>query len=289
MRAPAPPLAVPLARRRPSRPWAALLVSAVLHLLLAAAIVVRAVPEETEGQPGEEARPAEPAREVRMVYVPPAPEPTPLPPPPPPPPAPRQRPEEVALGPDSDRPDEPPRDAARDPRDDEPTGRPDGELDPERQAPAAAAPRRIQTAAESFSRFSGLANLLGLGRRPQAERQEEFDGPAEQRSLGDALTLGAPRLGPSELDERRWTSSNPSAAGQCPEIPDLGLNEDGTPVLASVVGAAVMASSRDLLAMLVGLALVSAPAFLRAGWREGDLRRRQLMRGHLAEEMSSLD
>ncbi|HSM01085.1 MAG TPA: NADH-quinone oxidoreductase subunit N [Acidimicrobiia bacterium] len=43
-------------------------------------------------------------------------------------------------------------------------------------------------------------------------------------------------------------------------------------LLASVAGALVMASSRDLLTMFVGLELVSAPAFLLAGWRKGDLR-----------------
>jgi NADH-quinone oxidoreductase subunit N len=43
-------------------------------------------------------------------------------------------------------------------------------------------------------------------------------------------------------------------------------------ILASVTGAVVMASSRDLITMFVGLELVSAPAFLLAGWRKGDLR-----------------
>lgn len=43
-------------------------------------------------------------------------------------------------------------------------------------------------------------------------------------------------------------------------------------VLASVTGAVIMASSRDLITMFVGLELVSGPAFLLAGWRKGDLR-----------------
>jgi NADH-quinone oxidoreductase subunit N len=43
-------------------------------------------------------------------------------------------------------------------------------------------------------------------------------------------------------------------------------------VVASVLGAVVMASSRDLLTMFIGLELVSGPAFLLAGWRKGDLR-----------------
>ncbi len=43
-------------------------------------------------------------------------------------------------------------------------------------------------------------------------------------------------------------------------------------LLASVGGAVVMASSRDLLTLFIGLEVVSAPAFLMAGWRKGDVR-----------------
>jgi len=43
-------------------------------------------------------------------------------------------------------------------------------------------------------------------------------------------------------------------------------------LVASVTGAVVMASSRDLITMFIGLELVSGPAFLLAGWRKGDLR-----------------
>ena len=43
-------------------------------------------------------------------------------------------------------------------------------------------------------------------------------------------------------------------------------------VLASVTGAVVMASARDLVTLFVALELVSAPAFLLAGWRKGDAR-----------------
>jgi len=41
-------------------------------------------------------------------------------------------------------------------------------------------------------------------------------------------------------------------------------------LLASAMGAVVMASSRDFLTMIVALELVTAPAFLLAGWRKGD-------------------
>jgi NADH-quinone oxidoreductase subunit N len=43
-------------------------------------------------------------------------------------------------------------------------------------------------------------------------------------------------------------------------------------VMASVAGAVLMASSRDLITLFVSLELVSGPAFLLAGWRKGDLR-----------------
>jgi len=43
-------------------------------------------------------------------------------------------------------------------------------------------------------------------------------------------------------------------------------------MLASVLGTLVMASSRDLVTMFVGLELVTGPTFLMAGWRKGDAR-----------------
>ena len=43
-------------------------------------------------------------------------------------------------------------------------------------------------------------------------------------------------------------------------------------LLASALGAVVMASSRDLITMFVGLELVTGPTFLMAGWRKGDAR-----------------
>jgi NADH-quinone oxidoreductase subunit N len=43
-------------------------------------------------------------------------------------------------------------------------------------------------------------------------------------------------------------------------------------LLASTLGAVVMASSRDLITMFVALELVTGPTFLMAGWRKGDAR-----------------
>jgi NADH-quinone oxidoreductase subunit N len=43
-------------------------------------------------------------------------------------------------------------------------------------------------------------------------------------------------------------------------------------LLASALGAVVLASSRDLITLFVGLELVTGPTFLMAGWRKGDPR-----------------
>ena len=43
-------------------------------------------------------------------------------------------------------------------------------------------------------------------------------------------------------------------------------------LLSSILGAMIMASSRDMITLFVGLELVSGPAFLMAGWRKGDAR-----------------
>jgi NADH-quinone oxidoreductase subunit N len=43
-------------------------------------------------------------------------------------------------------------------------------------------------------------------------------------------------------------------------------------MVASVLGAVVMASSRDLITIFVALELVTGPTFLMAGWRKGDAR-----------------
>jgi NADH-quinone oxidoreductase subunit N len=43
-------------------------------------------------------------------------------------------------------------------------------------------------------------------------------------------------------------------------------------LLASVLGSLVMASSRDLIVLFIGLELVTGPLFLLAGWRKGDVK-----------------
>jgi NADH-quinone oxidoreductase subunit N len=43
-------------------------------------------------------------------------------------------------------------------------------------------------------------------------------------------------------------------------------------VLSSILGSLVMASGRDLIVLFIGLELTTAPLFLLAGWRKGDLK-----------------
>jgi NADH-quinone oxidoreductase subunit N len=43
-------------------------------------------------------------------------------------------------------------------------------------------------------------------------------------------------------------------------------------LLASILGSLVMASSRDLIILFIGLELVTGPLFLLAGWRKGDVK-----------------
>jgi NADH-quinone oxidoreductase subunit N len=43
-------------------------------------------------------------------------------------------------------------------------------------------------------------------------------------------------------------------------------------LLASILGSIVMASSRDLIILFIGLELTTAPLFMLAGWRKGDVK-----------------
>ncbi|HKY48370.1 MAG TPA: proton-conducting transporter membrane subunit, partial [Acidimicrobiia bacterium] len=43
-------------------------------------------------------------------------------------------------------------------------------------------------------------------------------------------------------------------------------------ILCSLLGSLVMASSRDLIVLFIGLELTTAPLFLLAGWRKGDVK-----------------
>ncbi len=245
----------PLFAPRRDRSWIGLAISAGLHLLLIALVVQRdMLPETLESEESATEQvdfiplnppPPPPGPVSQALVVPPIPETAvPEPPPPPPAPEPEQEPEptpvppdkQVALGPDSDHPDLPPRDGDRKPLTREPpVTDPDGERKPETEAPEPPKrSRRIETASEALRRLQG-SMLLALAPPPASGT----NGSEAANTLeGDDLesSMGAPRLGPSPFDARRWRPSNPTATGQCPEIPDLGQGEDGKPLLATVRG-----------------------------------------------------
>lgn len=148
------------------------------------------------------------------------------------------------LGPDSDNPDAPvpqeegPQDP---PPDDPPPDRPDQQQPTEapQSPPRIATPRDLQ---------AGGGLVVGPSTSPfPSTTRDPTAAPA-----GGGMTAGRTRVGAMGAvgmraqDGRVWTQSFPEAAGRCVEIPDLGRNPDGTPVLASVTGVVRDQSGRPL-------------------------------------------
>lgn len=138
-----------------------------------------------------------------------------------------------ALGPDSDRPEEP---VPRERGDPVPPPEPDPVPAEAAGTPAARTPEtpnRVETANEVASRG-------GIGEPPTSPfgtRPSTITAPTRPGLGSGVATSGVMgRAGISGTDNRNWRPSFDEAAGSCPEVPDLGLNPDGTPVLASVVG-----------------------------------------------------
>jgi hypothetical protein len=209
------------------RSWRELAVSTALHALVIFLVLWGTRRPERVDEGTQESRiPIAVAPDEREQYAAREPEPQ------------RQQPEEPqdrprAIGPDSDRPDELiPRERG------EQTPPPDPEevpseaprSDPE---PAQAAANRVETAGEAAQR-GGVRTppTSPFGRQtapnPLPSGQTAGSGAARSTVMG--------RSGISGTDSRSWRPSFEEAAGSCPEIPDLGTNPDGTPVLASVVG-----------------------------------------------------
>ncbi len=151
-------------------------------------------------------------------------------------------PKAVPLGPDSDRPDAPvPQEAGPD--------RPEPEIDPPvetppEEAPAPSAPAE-PTAAPTAVRiptprdFAAAMRRIGQPTSPFGPPAADSAGSAAPRQPAAATSaVGAMgRVGVGRApDTRDWRPSFPTAAGRCVEIPDLGRNADGTPVLAAVIG-----------------------------------------------------
>lgn len=211
------------------RSWQALVTSVVAHLLVILLVVIRPIPSPDAG-------PVEPADDARPIALDPR---IPFPQQAQPQPPTLQVPEDpVILGPNSSRPDERiPREATPDaPPPEEPDPENDPPVDP-RTPPEAAAPPARETAPRIATPrdLSASGSILGaptspLG-RPSAQPEAPTAGSVATSSAG---SMG--RTGFSNRDSRSWRESFPEAAGRCVEIPDLGRNPDGTPVLASVSG-----------------------------------------------------
>jgi hypothetical protein len=139
----------------------------------------------------------------------------------------------IPLGPDSDQPDSPvaqeqgdptpiPEDAPLTP---DPGGKPDVV-----EAPPEASNQKIQTPPDLAGRPSRIVAppVSPFGTRPSTVTLPPG------RTIASAGAFG--RAGLGTQDTRGFRQSFENAAGQCPEIPDPGVNPDGTPVLFSVVG-----------------------------------------------------
>ncbi|HET9133538.1 MAG TPA: carboxypeptidase-like regulatory domain-containing protein [Gemmatimonadales bacterium] len=219
----------------PDRGWRASLLSIVLHGALILALLLRATPDEGDG-----AEPAGEPQATEIAIQPPdqreAFQQAPQPAPPQPQPAPPDEP--VPLGPNSNNPD------ALVPKEQGPeTPPPDDVQEPSQAAeipaesgtpptttPTAPPQPRIPTPRDLASGLPGSpTSPFGPG-----EALPASPGAAGGEVVASAGAMG--RVGLGNRDTRDWRPSFPEAAGRCPEIPDLGRNPDGSPVLASVLG-----------------------------------------------------
>lgn len=218
--------------------WPALLISAGLHLAVMTFVLLR-----TAASAPTPAVPVDFPEEQQQIAM--APMPQFQPQQEAPAPAPAAVPEEpVALGPDSDRPDE------RIPRE-------QGESEPPPpDAPIATTPPRTtleapaeepapgQGAGQTAERVaraeeSGQTGRLQTPTSPWGPSRTILNpgpagGAASAPTTASAGAMG--RAGVSKVDGRAWQQSFPEAAGRCVEMPDFGTNPDGSPVLASVLG-----------------------------------------------------
>ncbi len=251
----------PIAVRPPiegTRSWGALAVSASIHALIIAALVRQPIPVQL--QPGELDAPTGTEMALAPVQMPafqPQPEPEP---PRPQVEAPRDA---TPLGPDSKRPD------AAVPQEKGPV-----EPEPEINPPAAPEPPRPQEAPPAEQRraariptaFDYSAYAMSRLRPPtsvfggtESDGSDATPTPAGERVVTPGAN-GQVGIG-STPDTRDWRPSFPEAAGRCVEIPDLGRNDDGSPILASVLGRVYEADGRTPLIgahlQIVGTSFVS--------------------------------
>ncbi|MBA2293083.1 MAG: hypothetical protein H0W15_11585 [Gemmatimonadales bacterium] len=232
--------------------------SASIHALIIAALALQPVPVESPvAEPVLHSGPEVAIAPVPMPEFQPRPEPEPERPPVE---APRDA---TPLGPDSRRPDAAvPQEAG--PVEPEPEINPPAAPEPPR--PQEAPPAEERRAARIPTAFDYSAYAMSRLRPPTSafggEEREGSDAkptPAGER----VVTPGANgQVGISSTpDTRDWRPSFPEAAGRCVEVPDLGRNEDGSPILASVLGRVYEADGRTPLIgahlQIVGTSFVS--------------------------------
>ncbi|MEO8478410.1 MAG: carboxypeptidase regulatory-like domain-containing protein [Gemmatimonadota bacterium] len=141
----------------------------------------------------------------------------------------------IPLGPDSKQPDAP---VAREQGD--PTPIPEDAplaVDPGGEPAATEIPqpdKPIEAQRVPSPRDLASSGIIAAPTSPFGNRPSPFGALPTARNASGARAMG--RAGMGTQDTRGFRESFPEAAGQCPEIPDPGVNPDGSPVLFSLVG-----------------------------------------------------
>jgi outer membrane biosynthesis protein TonB len=221
--------------------------SAVVHVLIIL-LIVFGVPISSASAPA--AAPNNPVIQP-IAMQPPAVRPKPAPrqpvqprqpqpPPPPPPPL-----KEVELGPDSKKPDAPAKEAAA--KAPEPTpAPPPPPAEPPKPTPEPAAPQRLLIPRPGDYTGVGALPLPTSSAWGPPKLDSASGAPASTPATADSRPLG--RTGLSNTAQK-WTNSfDDETSGRCVEVPDLGKNPDGTPVLATVIGRVLDTDGRTPLA-----------------------------------------
>lgn len=141
----------------------------------------------------------------------------------------------IPLGPDSKQPDAPvareqgdpapiPEDA---PLAVDPGGQPDAVESPTPEKPVEA--QRIPSPRDLAS-----SGIIAAPTSPFGKRPSPFGALPPASMASGSSSMG--RAGMGAQDTRGFRESFPEATGRCPEIPDPGVNPDGSPVLFSLVG-----------------------------------------------------
>lgn len=159
---------------------------------------------------------------------------------------------EVELGPDSKKPDAPAKEAAK-PAEPEPPAEKPREPDPTPDPPKPVetppvATRRIEVPKPGD--FTNPGRISMPTTSPFAPPKLDSAGGAPPPVASARMARSAmDRAGIGATDTRHWERSfDNETSGRCVEIPDLGKNPDGSPVLATVIGRVLDTDGRTPLA-----------------------------------------